>query len=333
VSITRNPNGLGSAYRVENRRKPWRAVITINKERISLGFFDTKQEALKALANFDKGAISKEIIALKDVYKEWSSLKYQNISNQTQDCYRAAWLYVKPLANVKFINLRTTQMQNVINKAYETKSKSTVKNIKIILNMMFDYAMQNDIVVKNYAQFLTLPKEDKKEKDCFNDVEISLIEKSNEKWADTITLMIYTGMRISEMLSITKFNIDTDLWTIKGGVKTDAGKNRLIPISKKIRPIVQKWLDTDGTYLINKDGKRITTDNYRNELYKPTLKVIGVRILTPHACRHTFATLLSRNGADTISIQKIMGHTDYSTTANIYTHANIEQLRKAIDLL
>ena len=50
----------------------------------------------------------------------------------------------------------------------------------------------------------------------------------------------------------------------------------------------------------------------------------------PHDCRHTFATLMSNAGADKISLQKIIGHANYATTANIYTHKDVTELKKAI---
>lgn len=55
-----------------------------------------------------------------------------------------------------------------------------------------------------------------------------------------------------------------------------------------------------------------------------------VRKLTPHACRHTFGSLMVEAGVDTIHIQKIIDNADYSTTANTYTHLEVKSLREAI---
>lgn len=57
---------------------------------------------------------------------------------------------------------------------------------------------------------------------------------------------------------------------------------------------------------------------------------MGVERLTPHSCRHTCATLMAKTGVEPILIQKIMGHKKYSTTADVYTHPDIEELKKAI---
>jgi len=77
----------------------------------------------------------------------------------------------------------------------------------------------------------------------------------------------------------------------------------------------------------------LSSRKYREDLYLAALKTLKVRPLNPHACRHTFASLLSKAGAETLAIQKLIGHAKYSTTADIYTHTDIELLRKAMNLI
>ncbi|MGI6679382.1 MAG: tyrosine-type recombinase/integrase [Dehalobacterium sp.] len=81
----------------------------------------------------------------------------------------------------------------------------------------------------------------------------------------------------------------------------------------------------------HKDGERIRDKYYREHYYYPALEALEIRRLTPHCCRHTFATLMAKAGVDTISIQKLIGHSKYSFTADTYTHTDIEELKKAID--
>lgn len=333
----RNPNGFGCVYkRSGNLRKPYRAIVTLDVEnnkqiRKTIGNFETSKDARKALALFDKGAIvPKENITLKELYEEWSPQKYKQVAFKTAEYYSCGWIYLKPLYNTKVKDLRSSAMQRLLDDVSEEWSQSTVRSIKVLLSLLLKYASQNDIVIKNYASFLKLPKEAKRETKIFTELEIKAIELSELQWADTVLIMIYTGMRISEMLSVTKFNVDLKEMTIKGGIKTDAGIDRIIPIHPKLETIIKRWYETSGEYLINKNGKKITADNYRTDMYKPVLKKIGVSVLNPHACRHTFATLLAKAGADVLGIQKIIGHSEYNTTAKIYTHTDIELLRKAI---
>jgi integrase/recombinase XerD len=203
--------------------------------------------------------------------------------------------------------------------------------------MLCTYALKNDIINKNYAEFVTLPKFAKKEKDRFSDLEVKKIEDAAAKdtpWADTVLILIYTGMRISEMLRLTRFSVDLERQLITGGIKTDAGKDRIVPIHPKIAAYVKKWYEQGGDRLIcREDGSGMSADYYRKNYYYDALKAAGVRRLVPHACRHTFGSLAAEAGIEPIYIQLMIGHADYAFTANNYTHPQIEALRKAINKL
>jgi integrase len=267
-------------------------------------------------------------MTLKELYKEWSEAKYKKISKATENNYRAAWNYINEYENNTFKDLRTAHLQKLIDK--NKLSLSSLKKIKTVLVMLYKYALQNDIVNKNYAEFIALSKEEKKEKNIFTDTEIKKLFKAKLPWADTILIMIYTGLRISELLALTKFNVDIEKGFITGGIKTDAGKNRLIPIHPKILPFIKRWHETEGEALISREGKKLRTEYYRKKLYYPVLDKLGIEKRTPHSCRHTFASLMSRAGANPLHIQKIMGHTDYAFTANTYTHPEYDELKRAV---
>lgn len=273
-------------------------------------------------------------ITLGELYEEWSASKYKNISKSTKDNYHAAWKYIQHLEKEKIKELRTSHWQSIIDKCTEKKlSRSTLEKIRTLAVMIYDHAIKNDIVNKNYAKFIELPKAEKVKKDRFTELEIKQIERAAESvpWADTILILIYTGMRISELLGLTRFNVNMDLQLITGGVKTDAGKDRIIPIHSKILKYIQRWYDKGGETLIcDEKGKKLTPKRYREKMYYPALQAIGVRKLNPHACRHTFGSLMAEAGVEPLYIQKIIGHSDYAFTANEYTHPEIEMLRKAI---
>lgn len=339
------PNGYGTVYKLSgNRRNPWIARKTTGwtEDRrqiyLTIGYFKEKTTAFDALSKYRIEPLTEKAnITLKELYEEWSATKYDFISIQTKDNYKAGYSHIKKYEKIKFKELRTSHFQSIINQLYkDNKSRSTLEKIKILINMLYQYAMENDIINKNYAKYLKLPKVQKEEKSIFTDIEIKLIEKNADtvEWIDTIMILIYTGLRITELLELTKFNIKLDEKIITGGIKTDAGKNRIIPINDKIFKYIKKWYEKNGDYFIcNENGSRMNTRKYREEYYLPALESIKVRKLYPHCCRHTCASLLSKAGADMIAIQKIMGHNDYSTTANIYTHPDIDFLRKNINLL
>lgn len=351
------PNGFGTVYKLSgNRRKSWVARITVGwtttiakKGRYAgqevskqlyqtIGCFEEKNQALDALTKFRINPVSpKANITLKELYDEWSKSKYEYLSQSTVDNYKGGWKDLSRYGSTQFKEIRTAHIQSIIDGKHKAgSSRSKLAKIKIVANMLYEYAMQNDIVNKNYAEFIRLPKEEREAKEIFSDLEIKALEKygDNIEWVDTVLIMIYSGMRISEMLQLTKFNIDLEKGIITGGIKTEAGKNRIIPIHPKIYKYIKKWYDRNGSTLICKStGEKMSSNYYRREYYYAALEAAEVRKLTPHACRHTFASLMSKAGANTKAIQDIMGHEDYALTANVYTHTDIEELQKAISLI
>lgn len=137
--------------------------------------------------------------------------------------------------------------------------------------------MQNDIVIKNYATFVTLPKAETKEKVPFSDLDLQRIDaaaKAGIMYADLILIMCYTGWRINEFLALTPFSWNSTNHTLRGGEKTEAGKNRVVPVSDKIMPYLQKWLD--------KGGPTIVCHEYNGKLVPVTARYFRENGTTPH---------------------------------------------------
>ncbi len=349
----RLPNGYGSVYKLPGkRRKPWIARITTGWKTViakkgkhkgqevarqqykPIGYFETKQEAIAALGQHQVSPVlSRGKITMEDLYKEWSEAKYRHISKATANNYRAAWLHLRSIAHLKAKEVRTAHLQKIIDSCHEDGlSRSSLEKIRVVANMLFNHAAENDILNKNYAEFIKLPKTEKAKKERFTDLEIKkLFDNATNEWTSSILIMIYTGMRISEMLNLTRFNVDLQAGIITGGVKTDAGKNRVIPIHAKIMPYIKEWHNKAGDTLVcDERGKKLSAKRYRENYYYPALVAAGVRKLVPHICRHTFCSMLAEKGADTLSIKLLAGHADYGFTANEYTHLEIESLKKAI---
>lgn len=306
----------------------------------TIGYYRTRQEGLDALTMYRSKPVSLGIkITLGELYKEWSEAKYKgDISKKTINDYKAAWKDIKVYEKEIFTHLRTAHWQKIINECKDKGlSRSKQHKIKLLVGMLYDYAIDNKITDTNIGKKLTIKKEDRKEREYFSEPDVKAIEKAAAEgieWADTILILIYTGLRITEFLLLTKFSINLKEQIITGGIKTEAGKNREIPIHPKILPYILKWYNKNGERLIcNEKGKAISDRKYREDFYRPALEKIGVRVLNPHSCRHTFATRLSNAGVDTKAIQELIGHANYSTTANIYTHKDVDPLRKAISKL
>ncbi|WP_294707523.1 tyrosine-type recombinase/integrase [uncultured Fusobacterium sp.] len=147
----------------------------------------------------------------------------------------------------------------------------------------------------------------------------------DEIMATHLLILIYTGMRINEYLSLELKDYDVKEFTIRTGSKTEAGKNRLIPIHSKIRSLLYK--------VLSEEENKISYAIFRNQFTKYLKKYDELGEHTIHDTRHTFASMLSTAGANDVAITKIIGHTDIATTNKIYTHKDIFELRQAVELL
>ncbi len=267
-------NGYSSIYRAKgNRRKPWAARVTTGwtnrgrQIRYLVGYFETKAKAMAAPAEYNKNPIGKRgDITLAQIYEEWSKSKYPKISKSTADGYRAAWNYFTELQDERLMDIKTSHIQQIINDMDNNNlSRSSCHKVKVLIDLLYKYALADDIVDRNYAKMVELPGEEKKKQKIFTDLEIKKLESVADKieWVDTILILIYTGMGISELLTLTKFNVDIENMFITGGIKTDAGRDRVILIHTKIQKYIKKWYAIDGEYLISRDGKKIGPDYYR----------------------------------------------------------------------
>lgn len=340
----KKPNGYGSIVKLNGRRrKPWAIRVTENivdgkQVRRYISFHETKKEALEALAREQISPTSpKAKITLAELFEEWKQTKaYKDISKNTQYNYDAAYNHLSPLYQTTFNSIRSVHLERVIDGLEHNGiplSYSSKNKVKILCGLLYKYAMQNDICNKNYAQFIKLEKGEKKEKETFTKEEIKILfENDSVENVDTILILLYTGMRINEMLPLTKNDIDIENDTITGGLKTDAGKNRVIPIHPKIKKYILTRYDKATDRLFTRDGISPITDHYyRKYIYYPLLEKLGITRKNVHCTRHTTATLLAESGADINAIKQILGHSNYAFTADTYTHVDVDFLKNALN--
>ena len=337
-------NGNGSITKVsDNRRKPYKVTITKGWDvntgkqlKKVLGYYFTQKEANKALADYLDTPYDLELAntTFKEVYEKWSKIKYPKVSHSAILGYQSAYNNVEKLHNMKIKDIKARHLQEAIDNC--SKGQATKKKIKFLFGQMFAYAMQNDIITKDYSEFVDIGKASEESKrEPFSNKEIELLWKHIDdiEFIDTILIMIYSGFRIGELLELETKNIDLINMTMTGGLKTEAGKNRLVPIHPKIFPLIEKRYNKDNQYLIiNFKGKKMKYDNYYKEKFIPIMEQLNMKH-RPHDCRHTFATLLSNANANATAIKKMIGHESYATTEKIYTHKDIEELRKNVELI
>lgn len=332
----KKPNGLGTVYKMSgNRRRPWRATITTGydivgtQKRLTIGYYETRKEAEKALASYEYNPekLKNSKLTFKDVYDMWSESHFPTVSEGRAKNIKNHFANLKPLHEIPFCEIKAIHLQEVFDSL--DIASATKSSVKSLVNLLYKYALKYEIVDKDYSGLIDIGKHEKVlQRKIFTSDEIEKLWKYKElEWVDTILIMIYTGMRVGELLGLKNEYIDLENRTIIGaGIKTEAGKNRVIPINRKILPFIQNRMIGAKENLFE-----IEYSIYRGR-FKKVMRDLGMEH-TIHDCRHTFATLLNNAEANPTSIKNIIGHSSFKTTEKIYTHKDIEELKKAIDLI
>lgn len=323
----KRPNGTGTVYKLQGRRKrPWVAA----KNKVIIGYFETRTAALEALNKLAGRTIDEAYnMTFSQVFEAWKAEHYRDVTKSAQESYNHAFDLFKDLHGKKFRTLKTADFQSIIDR-HMHKSYSMVSKLKQLLTQMSKWAMREEIITTNLASFVRLPENVKKEKEIFTEEDIAKLEKNGSETARIILMLIYTGMRIGELFSLPV--ADYHETYLIGGEKTEAGRNRIIPIRPEGRAYFAYFAaQATGDLLLSGYTGQHDLNNFRRRDYYPLLQSLGIPHLTPHATRHTYASRARRDGMEPEILQKILGHADYTTTANIYVHTDIEALVKAVE--
>ena len=341
----KNANGEGSVYKLKGkRRKPWVACVTVGydgekQKRKSLGTFLTKKEAqIELLAYLDNPMLFSGK-TFKDIKDLWYQNYKKNVSDVTLNNLTIQLKKLDVFDEIKIKELKIHTLQKFfdgMNNSYGTKSF-----VRSILNMIFDFSVKNEFIETNKIKFIELGKNEKViQRKIFTAEEIKVMFDnldSNNRYIKKMTygtlILIYTGLRVGELINLKTKDVDLDKNIISiVESKTSAGI-RKIPISEKIVDLFKDNIDNSKEYFFfNKKGNKYEYFNFKFQFEK-MLDLLGLERHTIHDTRHTFATLLNNANANSTSIIKLIGHSDFSTTENIYTHKDIEELRKAVNLL
>lgn len=320
-------NGTGTVYKLQGRRtRPWVAA----KNKVVIGYYAKKTDALEALERLSgKDLTEKYNMTFAEVFKGWSEEHYKALTNSGITSYDIAYNVFSALHNKKFRDLRTADFQAEMDKV-TGKSHSTMSKHKQLITQMSQWAIREEICTTNFAKFVRLPERAKKEKEIFTDAEIEKLKKDGSEAARIVLMLLATGMRIGELFSLPLE--DYHKTYVIGGSKTEAGKNRVIPIRPDGREHFKYFANqANGPLLLSGYTGQKVYANYRNRDYYPLLDRLGIKRKSPHATRHTYTSRAVKEGMPPEILQKILGHANYSTTADVYTHIDIETLVKSVE--
>lgn len=335
----KNPNGYGSVFKLSgNRRKPWCARVTVGwtdegKQQYKiLGYYEERSDALIDLAKYNDNPydLDNNKITFAEIYEKWSEEKFPKISESNVRGYRTSFNKCIKLHDMKFKQIRKMHMQRVIDEnsklSYQTRMK-----LKTLFAQLYKFGIENDIVEKDYARFVDAGEETTTlERIPFSEEEIqTLWDNLDKPYVDSVLIMIYSGLRVGELLEMKTKDIDLEKRIMVGGSKTKAGKDRAIPIHKKIVDLI----DTSNEYLIvSPTGKKFSYNNYIQRQFTPLMRELNM-VHLPHDCRHTAATMLDNANINRTIVKLILGHTSDDITERVYTHKTHAQLVEAIDAI
>ena len=366
----RRANGTGNIYKMKGgkRRKPWRVRVTVGwelnpktgrcKQNLkTLGYYASRAEAEAALVAYQECPydLNTKDITFKELYEQWTEDYFKKLTSiSSERTITSAYRYCSGLYNMKMRDIRIYHLQECMDKGYiipdrgkekgqkRYASACTKGRIKSMFNLMFDWAYAREIVDRNYARAFELDKEtkikkvrEKRKNTIFSKEEIDLLWKNVDKIAfvDMVLCGIYSGWRPQELAILKIKDIDLELQVMYGGMKTDAGKDRCVPIHPLIQPLIEKRYaeakELGSNYLFNdingQQGIYMTYDKYRGRFNKVVERLQMDH--HPHETRHTFITKAKRVRMEEYILKRIVGHAINDNTEKTYTHREIEELK------
>ncbi|WP_455654815.1 tyrosine-type recombinase/integrase [Phascolarctobacterium sp.] len=316
----------------------------------TLGYYTSRRTALIALADYNKRPYDLALhhITCGELYKQWYAKHTSRLSQSSRYSFSAAWKKCSDLFEQPIRKIKKDHMQAVLD-SNQHLSPSVQTRLKTIFRGIFRLALENDLISVDYSRYLeknstAAPAQ----RSIFTRSEIRLLwqnldlalplaDGSRHHYTDvclvdTVLIMLYSGIRIGELLEIQITHIDLKKQIIDlHGTKTKAA-HRILPLHKDILPLIAARIH--GTYLIEtSSGHKLTYDTYKKRFFELLMAKLKMQH-KPHDCRHTFISGMDTCGisAGSVILKRIVGHANADITES-YTHKNIRQLLSAINQL
>lgn len=367
----RLPNGFGQISEIKNRnlRNPFRATVSVGKTSTGKpickplkpeSHFHTYNDAYAALAEYNKNPYDlNPALTVKQVYEKWTEEYFKTLkSDSSARTITSAWAYCSAVYDMRASDVRARHIKGCMEEGtamlkgeLHHPTAGIKGRIKSMFNLLFDYALEYEVVEKNYARTFNLSDDIIREKEDakrghmpFRDEEIQVLwDNVNSKYSiDVILIQCYSGWRPQELGLIKLKNVDLENWTFIGGMKTEAGENRIVPIHSKIRELVKKRYDEavslGSEYLINcTDGKThrssimFTYDKYRQRFITLVKELKIDPQHRAHDGRMHFVTMAKKYGVDEYAIKYMVGHSITDITEKVYTKRDVDWLHAEIE--
>lgn len=334
----RLPNGMGSVHKLPGkRRKPWRVRVTsgwvsidaegrevadrdpsavdLRQKYYTVGYYATRKDALTALANFQGiPQEQQEAPTFGEVYARWWEQHSPNISDSTRSRYETSKKWLSGLMSMKMDALTVEFLDNYF-RALDA-SDGVKAFASRLAKLVLKYALKKGIIESDLAARMdTITKPATQiTRNVFSHDEVEALWSDPSRYAKVALVALYGGWRPAEVLSLTPSQIDLQEQTITAGSKTDAGKDRVVPIHPRILPLVTELVNTGGPCLFP-------------FAYRSYYRWVTENGHTPHDTRHSFASAAKDCGMDPTIRKRILGHAVTDITESVYTHATADKFR------
>lgn len=366
----RLPNGFGQISEIKNRnlRNPFRAMVTVGKtpdgKPISKplkpeSYFPTYNDAYAALVEYNKNPYDLEpSITIKELYEKWSEEYFKTLkADGSIRGVESAWAYCSAVYGMRVMDVRARHIKGCMEEGTATvrgkeqhPSASMKNKIKSLFNLMLDYALEYELVDRNYSRTFNLTEETIKEIQTVRQEHIPFSEEEmgrlwahvdDKRFVDVMLIQCYSGWRPQELGLLELENVDLENWTFQGGMKTDAGMDRVVPIHSKIRPLVErKYKEAvvfGSKYLFNcMDGRSGKPTLMTYQRYQKGFGMVRDELKLnpehrPHDGRKHFVTAAKKAGVDEYAIKYMVGHKISDITEKVYTQREFEWLKTEIE--
>lgn len=364
----RLPNGFGQISEIKNRnlRNPFRAMISVGKDEKGRpickplkpeSYFPTYNDAYAALVEYNKNPYDLEpSITVKELYEKWLPEHEKTVKSVRS--IESAWSYCTAVYGMRVKDLRARHVKGCMDEGTstyrgvtKTPSASMKNQIKSLFNMMLDYALEYELVDRNYSRTFNLSEETikeivtvKQEHIPFTDEEMDLLWQhvDDKMMVDTLLIQCYSGWRPQELGLLELKDVDLENWVFSGGMKTDAGMGRVVPIHSRIRHLVERKYkeaqELGSLYLFNhtdpnarSKSTALTYARYQKGfgMIRDELKLNPEH--RPHDGRKHFVTMAKKYELDEYAIKYMVGHKISDITEKVYTKREFEWLKEEME--
>lgn len=364
----RLPNGFGQISEIKNRnlRNPFRAMISVGKDANGRpickplkpeSYFPTYNDAYAALVEYNKNPYDLEpSITVKELYEKW--LPEHEKTVKSTRAIESAWSYCTAVYDMRVKDLRARHVKGCMEEGTSTyrgetrtPSASMKNQIKSLFNLMLDYALEYELVDRNYSRTFNLSEETikeivtvKQEHMPFTDEEMDLLwqHTDDKMMVDVLLIQCYSGWRPQELGLLELKDVDLENWTFSGGIKTDAGIGRVVPIHSRIRHLVERKYkeaqELGSLYLFNytSPSARLKSTALTYARYQKGFGMIRDELKLnpehrPHDGRKHFVTMAKKYKLDEYAIKYMVGHKISDITEKVYTQREFEWLKEEME--